>query len=98
MDLTKLVAKPQLKKITLDDDKTLAEYGEALDFYIYDRQPVDVFVKMATLRTDEFGDIVKIVNGMILDKDGNTVVTEGMALPQKLYIRVIEKVVQELGE
>ena len=98
MDLKQLVAKPQLKLVKLDDDATVKEYGEALEFYIFDRQPVDVFVKMATLKTDEFGEIVRIVNGLILDKDGNAVVSEGMALPQRLYMRVIERVVQELGE
>jgi hypothetical protein len=98
MDLKQLVAKPQLKLIKLDDDATVKEYGEALEFYIFDRQPVDVFVKMASLRTDEFGEIVKIVNSLILDKDAKPVVSEGMALPQRLYMRVIERVVQELGE
>ena len=98
MDLKSLVAKPQLKLVKLDDELTVKEFGEELEFYIFDRQPVDVFVKMATLRTDEFGEIVKIVNGLILDKEGNPVVSEGMALPQKLYMRVIERVVQELGE
>jgi hypothetical protein len=98
MDLKQLVAKPQLKMVKLDDSETVKEYGEALEFYVYDRQPVDVFVKMASLRSEDFGDIVKIVNSLILDKDGNPVVTEGMALPQKLYMRVIEKVVFVLGE
>ena len=71
MDLKQLVAKPQLKLVKLDDAETVKEYGEALEFYVYDRQPVDVFVKMASLRSEDFGEIVKIVNSLILSlKDG----------------------------
>ena len=98
MDLKQLAAKPQLKKITLDDEATIKEYGEALDFYIYDRQPLSVFVKMASMRGEDFATIVTLVNELILDSEGNPVVSEGMALPQKLYMKVIEKVVAFLGE
>jgi hypothetical protein len=98
MELKKLAAKPQLKKLILDDEITLSEYGEPLEFYIYDRQPVSTFVKIASLSTNDIGDIVELVNTLILDADANPVVVDGFILPQKLYVRVIEKVVKELGE
>jgi len=98
MNLKQLAAKPKLVKITLDDENTLAEYSEPLEFYIYDRQPVGVFIKMAGTTFDNLAEIVKIVNDLILDADGNPIVTGEEVLPQKLYIRVIEKVVKQLGE
>lgn len=98
MDLKALAAKPNLKQIALDDTDTVAEYGEPLIFYIFDRQPIDSFVRMANLRAGEFRDIVDIVNAMILDSEGQPVVSENATLPNKIYMRVIEKVIAELGK
>lgn len=98
MRLKELAAKPQLTKIIIDDEKTIVEFGEQLEFYVYDRQPVDVFIKLAGLNPENFGDMVKIVNDLILDEEGNKIVTGDFVLPQKLYIRVVEKVVKQLGE
>lgn len=98
MKLKELAAKPQLIKLTLDDEDTLAEYNEPLEFYIMDRQPVDVFVKLAGLTLDNLGEIVAIVNELILDEDSKKIVVDDYVLPQKLYMRVVEKVIKQLGE
>ncbi len=98
MKLSQLAAVPKLIKITLDDEATVKEYGEALDFYIYDRQPIDVFVKLAGLTTNDFAQIVVIVNEMILDESGQRIVKDDFVLPQKLYTKVVQKVVTALGE
>jgi hypothetical protein len=98
MNLKELAAKPQLIKLTLDDEDTLAEYKEPLDFHIMDRQPIDVFVKLAGLSLDNLGEIVTIVNDLILDESGEKIVANDYVLPQKLYMRVVEKVIKQLGE
>lgn len=98
MQLSQLAQKPQLIKLAIDDEDTIKEFGEALEFYIYDRQPVGTFVKMARLTSDDFAEIVKIVNDLILDEEGNPIVTGDLVLPQKLYIKVVERVVKQLGE
>lgn len=98
MNLKELAAKPQLIKLTLDDEDTLAEYKEPLDFFIMDRQPVDVFVKLAGLSLENLGEIVAIVNDLILDESGERIVANDYVLPQKLYMRVVEKVIKQLGE
>lgn len=98
MKLSQLAAKPQLIKIVLDDEATLKEFGEALDFYVHDRQPVEVFIKLASLGGDQFNEIVTVVNELILDETGTKIITDGNVLPQKLYIRVVEKVIKQLGE
>jgi hypothetical protein len=98
MKLSQLAAKPQLIKIVLDDESTLKEFGEALDFYVHDRQPVEVFIKLASLGGDQFNEIVTVVNELILDETGTKIITDGNVLPQKLYIRVVEKVIKQLGE
>jgi len=98
MDLKSLAKQPQLIKITLDDEATVTEFGESLDFYIYDRQPVDLFIRLGELRTDNFSEIVAIVNDMILDESGNRIIVDNYVLPQKLYVRVVEKVIKQLGK
>ena len=98
MRLTQLSKKPELVKVELDDPETLKEYGESLEFWIYDRTGMDVFVKMATMKSEDFGDMVEIVNKMILDEDGTPIVKDGYLLPSNILTRVIGKVVETLGK
>jgi hypothetical protein len=98
MNLKQLAAKPQLVKLILDDEDTIKEFGEPLDFYIYDRPPIGTFVKLAGLTAQDLSQIVTIINDLILDENGDKIVSDEMVLPQKLYIRVVEKVVKQLGE
>jgi hypothetical protein len=97
MKLAQLSAKPQLIRVALDDQETVAEYGE-LEFWIYDRQPMDTFVKLATLEHSEFDKIADIVANMILDEDGSKIIKDGATLPTPLMIRAIQKVVETLGK
>jgi hypothetical protein len=99
MKLTQLVAKPQLVKITIDDEATIKDFGEAVEFWIYDRQPMEDFVKLATMsNTENMGSIVEIVNGMVLDEAGNKVMNDGMTLPTGIMIKVVGKVIETLGK
>jgi hypothetical protein len=98
MKLTQLSKKPELIKVELTDEEIIKEYGEALEFWIWDRTPMDVFVKMATIKPEEFGDMVEIVNKMILDEDGTPIVKDGYLLPSHILTRVIAKVVDTLGK
>lgn len=49
MKLSQLAAKPQLVKVVLDDQDTLEQFGEALEFYTWDRQPMEVLLKWPLL-------------------------------------------------
>ena len=98
MKLTQLSKKPELIKLELADEDTVKEYGEPLEFWIYDRTDMDVFVRMATLKPEDFGSMVEIVNKLILDEDGTPVVKEGYLLPTNILSRVIAKVVETLGK
>lgn len=98
MKLAKLAAKPQLVKITLDDEETVKHYGDALEFWIYDRQDLDTFVKLATLDSKNFDKLAAEVNKLILDEDGTAVVKEGLALPADLMMKSIQKVIECLGK
>ena len=45
MKLAELAAEPKLIPITLDDADIVEKYGEPLEFWIWDRQPIDSFNK-----------------------------------------------------
>jgi hypothetical protein len=98
MKLTQLKAKPQLIKVIIDDEETVKEYGEAVEFWIYDRQPMDVFVRLATVKQDNIGELFGLVNTMVMDEDGKPIITDEETLPMAVMSKVITKVVERLGK
>lgn len=98
MKLSQLAAKPQLIKVVLDDKELVETYGDELEFWIYDRQDMDTFVKLATLDAQEFDKIAHIVNNMILDENGNVIAKDGFVLPVGVLMKAIQKVVEVLGK
>lgn len=98
MKLTDLAKKPQLTKVTLDDEDIVAEYGEPLDFYTWDRQPMDTFLKIASNDSKDFSVIANAMKTMVLDEDGNEVMRDGMVLPPKVLVAVFTKIVGQLGK
>jgi hypothetical protein len=98
MKLTQLAAKPQLLPILLDDEEIITRYGDKLEFYIWDRQTMDIFVKLATLDYKEFDKIAQLVKDMILDETGQPVIKDDLVLPTDIMMKAIQKVVTVLGE
>jgi hypothetical protein len=98
MKLTQLASKPQLIKITLDAADLKEKYGDDLEFWIMDRQPIEQFIKMATLGADNYGEMIRMVNGLVLDETGAPAMKEGEALPNDVMLAVIGAVVERLGK
>jgi hypothetical protein len=98
IQLTKLAAKPQLVKITLDSEEVIATYGEELEFYIYDRQPIQKFIQIATSMTSDYSNAVLMMNELILDDKGKPVCGEGEMLPGSIMSSAIQKVIEQLGK
>lgn len=98
MKLSKLAAKPQLTKIVLDDEQIIEKYGEELEFFIYDRQPIEKFIKIATTINSDYTAAVGMLNELILDEAGRPVITDELVLPNDIITKVIQKVVEHLGK
>lgn len=98
MELTKLTAKPQLIKVEINDEEIIALFGEPLEFYIWDRQSMDSFVKLATLDYQNFGSVADVVREFVLDKDGKPVITEDQVLPTNVMMKAITTVIETLGK
>jgi hypothetical protein len=98
MKLSQLAAKPQLIKIVIDDADIVEEFGEAVEFWTWDRHPMDTFLKMAANETQDMSTMITAVQALVLDEEGNTVLSNEQILPTKIMMRVIQKVVEGLGK
>ena len=98
MKITQLVAKPKLIKIEVSDEDTLKEFGEPIEFWMYDRQPMSRFVKLATLKEENFAELVDEIQDLVLDEQGQPVLKDDNILPVGVMTRVVGKVVETLGK
>jgi hypothetical protein len=98
LKLTQLASKPQLIKITLDNAELKERYGDELEFWIWDRQPIDQFIKLATTGASDYAEMIRMVNDLILDEEGVKVLKEGEALPNDVMAAAIGAVVERLGK
>jgi len=98
MKLSELAKKPQLIQVTIDDEDIVADYGSAIEFYTWDRQPMDVFLKLASINSENQAGIMSAVKELVLNEDGTPVITDEATLPTRVMMRVIAKVVEGLGK
>ena len=98
MKLSQLAAKPQLIKLVLDDEETIKEHGEAIEFYTWDRQPLDTFMKLANSDHSNAADMIGVVRTLILDDAGKEIIQKDIMLPSTILIKTIAKIVETLGK
>jgi hypothetical protein len=98
MKLNQLAAKPQLIKLTLDDAATIERHGEAIEFYTWDRQPLDVFMKLANITQNDSSEIINVVKDLILDEQGQQIIRDGVTIPTDVLVNVIAKITETLGK
>lgn len=100
MKLTQLAAKPQLIKITIDDPVLTNRFsaGEPIEFWTWDRQPLDVFMRLAALDTDNNQTMIDVVRQLILDDAGKPIISDDNVLPGPLMIHAVGKIVESLGK
>ena len=99
MKLSQIAAKPKLIEVSIDDEEIIKEYEEALVFYTWDRQPMDVFTRIANI--GENGDmpvLLDIVKTLILDEEGNPILTDKNMLPTSILMKAMNKVTEQLGK
>lgn len=98
MKLSQLAAKPQLVKIVLEDADTLAEFNEPLEFWTWDRQPLDIFMQLAVSQQQDPRQMLEIVRKLLLDENGQQILSEDTMLPTSVLIRAIARLTDELGK
>lgn len=98
MNLSELTAEPSLIKVVINDKDTLKKYKEPLEFYTWDRQPVAMFMQLASIGEGDGGKIVDIVKTLILDENGNQIITDKSILPTDIMMKAVTKVTEMLGK
>jgi hypothetical protein len=99
MKLSQIAAKPKLIEVSIDDEDIIKEYAEPLTFFTWDRQPMDVFTRMANLsESSDIAGLLDIVRTLVLDDDGKEILTKESTLPTSVLMKVISKVTEHLGK
>lgn len=98
MKLSALAAKPQLIKLTLDSEDLVKEFGEPIEFWTWDRQPLDVFMKIANVDKKNMGELIDITRNLILDEDGKQIIAGEKMLPTNILVASIAKITEILGK
>ena len=98
MKLKDLASKPKLIQVILDDEDTIASYGESLEFFTYDRQPIQTFMKLASTQGTDNEAMLELVRKMILDETGAEIITDEISIPGPILMRAITKIVATLGK
>jgi len=98
MKINQIASKPQLIKVTLDDKATVKELGEPLEFWTWDRQPLDKFMKLASVKQDDPAEIIDVIKTLILDEEGKEVIKDDIMLPTQILVRIIAKITETLGK
>jgi hypothetical protein len=114
MELSELVASPKLILVTLKDvvlpkvnpDGTPAldkkgepvTYKETVTFWTPDRQPLGVYLKLSQTLGQDQAESVEVLKGLILDKDGNRVITGDKVPPITVMVAAMAKVMEMLGK
>ena len=100
MQLKKLAAKPQLIKIELTNKDVVEKYGEPVEFYTWDRQPMDVFMRLATASENgaKSKDMFEMTKDLIMDEKGKPILEGDNVLPTDLLIIAISSIVERLGK
>lgn len=96
--LSQIAAKPQLIEVVLDDEQTIQEFGESIQFWTWDRQPLPMFMRLASLSGADTSAMIEVVRTLILDQDGREIITETTMLPTPVLLRAIARITDMLGK
>jgi hypothetical protein len=96
MILKQIAAKPKLIKVVLDDEKIIQLYDEPLEFWMWDRQELVVFLRMAQLKENQ-AELMAIIRELILDEAGLPMLEADEILPLEVLLPVSTAVVNQLG-
>lgn len=98
MKLAELSQKPQLIKITIDKSELVEKYGDELEFFVYDRQPLDVFGKLANAQEGDISHMLGMLKDLILDDNGDQVMTDERILPMDCLVEAVKLIGERLGK
>lgn len=97
MDLRQAATKPKLEKITLNSEYVIDEYGEPLEFWMWDRQKMPTYIQLSAIEKTDMAGMLDAVKGLVLDGKGNRMLDDDQELPPQVMVDMINAVVDQLG-
>lgn len=98
MNLKDLAQKPTLIELKVTEPAIVEKYGDELSFYVYDRQPIDVFAKLATMQEANPLEFTDMLAQLILDAEGNPVMADDKILPIDVLTEAVKLIGDTLGK
>lgn len=99
MDLKKLARKPELLEIKIDDKDIIETYGEPITFYMQNHLDIMTYFDFYRSQTENNGQAFqKILQKIILNKKGETILVDEEVLPIDITLAVLAKVNEVLGK
>jgi len=98
MKLKDLAKKPQLIEIVLDNKDLVKEYGDTITFHTWDRVDVATFMRLGSIDTKNTAELIMVVKDLVLDENGNPILTDETTLPTKVMLEVLTNVMSILGK
>jgi len=98
MNLQDLAVKPKLIPLKITNETIVEKYGDELVFYVYDRQPLDLFAKLSTIKEDNALLFTDMLTDLILNEQGEPVMAEGKILPIDVLTEAVKLIGDTLGK
>jgi len=84
--------------MVIDDQDIRDTYGDVIEFWTWDRQPMSSFMKLANVDAQDTGTMLAAVRDLVLDETGRPMLTGETSLPAPVLMRVITRVIGQLGK
>jgi hypothetical protein len=99
MDIAKVAKKPDLLKMTLDDEAIIKEYGETIEFYMYDSVDIHTYFDFYRAQQEKSGEELNdLMRKIIVNADGKPVIKADEMLPIDIVFAALVKINENLGK
>ena len=96
--LSEFAKQPELIQIVLDSEDIVAEFGEAITFYMKDYVDINTYFEFFRGQAEHGDGLNNLLRRIILNERSEPVLKEGDTLPVNLAVAVLSKVNENLGK
>lgn len=95
--LSSLKAKPTLVEKLLDDKEIVEAFGGAIQFWTWDRIPLETYMQLVSADQDDIKIRFDIAKKLILDEDGQQMLTNDEVFTPAVMTAVVAEVFNGMG-
>lgn len=99
MDISKFAKKPELLKVSCDQPEIIEEFGEAVDFWMFDNVDINTYFDFFKFQqTRDSDNLNQLMRKLILNEAGEQILKEGEMFPVGLSLAALGKIGDNLGK